>query len=92
VTFAEDVASLANAEGGVLVVGVNNNREVVGIGSGGELESRLKFARDILAERLEYPREIVAFAQVMAPDASGTLRACLIAVAKAMEPVGVGGR
>ena len=61
VTFAEEVASFANAQGGVLVLGVKDSREIVGIGSGGELESRLKFARDILAERLEYPRDVVTF-------------------------------
>jgi hypothetical protein len=91
VTFAEDVASFANAEGGVLIVGVNNNREIVGIGSGSEAESRLKFARDILAERLDYPREIVSFFQVVVPNGSGGEKACLvITVAKAIEAVGVG--
>jgi predicted HTH transcriptional regulator len=74
VTFAEDIASFANADGGVLIVGVNNSRDVVGIGSGGELESRLKFARDILAERLDYLREIVSFNQVMVPDIAGAKR------------------
>ena len=91
VTFAEDVASFANAEGGVLIVGVNNNREIVGIGSGSETESRLKFARDILAERLDYPREIVSFYQVVLPNGSGGEKACLlITVAKTIEAVGVG--
>ncbi len=91
VTFAEDVASFANAEGGVLIVGVTNNREIVGIGSGSEAESRLKFARDILAERLDYPREIVLFYQVMVPNESGSEKACLaVSVAKTIEAVGVG--
>ena len=91
VTFAEDVAGFANTEGGVLVEGVNNDREIVGTGSGGELESRLKFARDILAERLDYPRDIVSFFQVMVTDGSDVERACLIvAIAKTMEAVGVG--
>jgi hypothetical protein len=91
VTFAEDVASFANAEGGVLIVGVNNNREIVGIGSGSEAESRLKFARDILAERLDYPREVVSFYQVIVPNGSGGEGACLvITVVKTIEAVGVG--
>jgi hypothetical protein len=33
VTFTEDVASLANARGGVLVIGVTDRREIVGIGA-----------------------------------------------------------
>lgn len=91
VTFAEDVASFANAEGGVLIIGVNNNREIVGIGSGNDTESRLKFARDILAERLDYPRAIVSFYQVIVPNGSGGEVACLvITVAKTIEAVGVG--
>jgi hypothetical protein len=91
VTFAADVASFANAEGGALIVGVNNNREIVGIGSGSEAESRLKFARDILAERLDYPREIVSFCQVIIPDGSGGENLCLVVtVSKTIEAVGVG--
>src|SRR5258708_8146702 len=64
VALAEDVASLANTSGGVLVVGVNDKREVVGIGDGRRLENRLKVARDVLEEFLEYGREIVTFRQV----------------------------
>lgn len=61
ITFAEDVASFANVSGGILVVGVNDKREVVGIGEGRELENRLKFARDVIAEYIKYDREIVSF-------------------------------
>jgi hypothetical protein len=49
VTFAEDIASFANTSGGILVLGVNDQREIVGIGNGKELENRLKLARDVLA-------------------------------------------
>jgi predicted HTH transcriptional regulator len=38
--FAEDVASLANTSGGVLVIGVNDKRGIVGIGEGRNLEKR----------------------------------------------------
>jgi hypothetical protein len=90
VTLAQDVASLANAQGGVLIIGVTDRRQVVGIGSGHELESRLKFARDVLADRLDYPRDILHFQQVSMPDDAGVERACLvIVVARSLEPVGV---
>ena len=46
VQFAQDVASFANTSGGVLIVGVNDKREIVGVGSGHELENRLKVASD----------------------------------------------
>ena len=80
-TFAEDVAGFANAEGGVLVVGVTDERKMVGVGSGRELESRLKFAADILAERLDYPRKAYQFCQVSIPSDSGPEVICLVVAA-----------
>jgi hypothetical protein len=51
VTFAEDVASVANARGGVLVIGITDRREIVGIGvDPHEVETRLKVAREVLAK------------------------------------------
>jgi hypothetical protein len=89
VTFAEDVASFANVSGGVLIVGVNDRREVVGIGNGHELESRLKFARDVVARHIEYDREIVSFRQV-AVGRNGDAKICLIVVvSQASGPVAV---
>jgi len=79
VTFAEDVASFANVSGGVLIVGVNDNREVVGIGDGHELESRLKFARDVIAKHIKYDREIVSFRQVAVGE-QGKEKICLVVV------------
>jgi hypothetical protein len=62
--FAEDVASFANTRGGILIVGVTDRREIVGIGEARQLENRLKFARDVLAEFLEYDREITSLRQI----------------------------
>jgi hypothetical protein len=88
VGFAEEVASLANAEGGVLVIGVTDQRGVVGIG--GDVESRLKFASDVLARHLEYDRNIVTFHQVEVSDNADVKKLCLVViVAKACGPVGV---
>ena len=64
-TFAEDVASFANATGGVLVIGVTDQRQIVGGGSSHELENRVKFARDVIAKQIKYPREITSFQQVV---------------------------
>ena len=90
VTFCEDVASFANASGGVLVVGVTDKREVVGIGSGHELENRLKFASDVLAKHLDYPRDIFRLRQIVVQDKDGADKVCLVVVvAQACEPVGV---
>jgi hypothetical protein len=90
VTFCEDVACFANARGGVLIVGVSDKREIVGIRSGHELESRLKFAADVLAEQLDYPRDITRLQQIVMPVKDGTDKVCLVVViAQASEPVGV---
>ena len=89
VTFAEDVASFANVSGGVLIIGVNDKREVVGIGEGRELESRLKVARDVIAEHISYDREIASFRQVAVGE-KGKEKICLIVVvSQAREAVGV---
>lgn len=88
VTFAEDVASLANTRGGVLVIGVSDKREIVGIGDGRNLENRLKVARDVLEEFLEYDREIIEFRQVGMGEKRDTI--CLvIVISQACSSVGV---
>jgi hypothetical protein len=37
-----------------LIVGVNDKSQIVGVGSGRELESRLKVAADVIARYIEY--------------------------------------
>ena len=92
VTFCEDVASFANADGGVLIVGVTDRREIVGTGTDRDVENRLKSTSDVLAQRLHYPRPIASIHQVRLADASNVDRTCLIvASAQACEVVGVRG-
>jgi schlafen family protein len=89
IALAADVASFANVSGGVLIIGVNDKRELVGIGEGGELESQLKFARDVIAEYIAYDREIASFRQVAVGE-KGKEKICLIVVvSQAREAVGV---
>jgi hypothetical protein len=88
IEFAEDVASFANVRGGVLIVGVNDRREIVGIGTGRDLENRLKAAKDVLAEFVKYRRDIVSFRQV--PMGAQRNVICLVVViSQAISPVGV---
>ncbi len=89
VTFAEDVASFANVSGGILVVGVNDRREVIGIGEGRELESRLKFARDVIAQHIEYDREIVSFRQVAVGEKDKEKICLIVVVSQACKAVAV---
>ena len=89
--FAEDVASFANADGGVLLIGVSNSRAVVGLGQDSrEVENRLKSASDAIARHVEYCRDLVRFRQVVVPDERGAGNVCLIViVAQSCEVVGV---
>jgi hypothetical protein len=88
VAFAEDVASFANVRGGVLIVGVNDRREIVGIGTGRDLENKLRVAKDVLAEFLKYRRDIVSFRQVPMGDKNDVI--CLvIVISQAISSVGV---
>lgn len=89
VRFAEDVASFANSSGGVLIVGVSDKRDIVGVGTGRELENRLKVAADVIAEHIDYDRKIVSFRQVGIRE-EGIEKICLvIVVSQACEPVAV---
>jgi hypothetical protein len=89
VSFAEDVASFANTSGGVLIVGVNDKRGIVGVGAGRELETRLKVALDVVAKHIEYDRELVSFRQLAITE-SGEEKFCLIVlISQASNPVSV---
>lgn len=88
--FAEKVAAFANADGGVLVVGVTDQRDIVGIGDARTIENRLKTARDALAHHLDYERELASFRQVIVRGHDGTDKTCLaIVVAQASGVVAV---
>jgi hypothetical protein len=90
VEFAEDVAALANARGGVLVVGVADDpRRIVGVGSGKELENRLQFAKLVIAEHLECDRELVTFKQVYIEPEAIPVICLVVVVAQSCQPVGV---
>ncbi len=91
VEFAEDLASFANADGGCLIIGVSNTREIVGFAdSERDSENRIKTAYDALAHHLQYPRTIFRIQQVLIRNSEGNEKLCLVVViARACEPVGV---
>ena len=92
-TTAEDIAAFANAEGGCLVVGITNDKRVVGIGdTERDRENRVKTLNDALSAYIQYPRQIWKIHQLLMSDGYGHEKLCLVVVAaKACEPVGVKG-
>lgn len=90
INFAEDVAALANARGGVLVIGVNDRRQIVGLGgSSRDIENWLKATSDTLARHLHYDRDVALLKQIVI-QISQREAICLLAVVKQTSaPVGV---
>ncbi len=89
VRFAEDIAGFANTTGGVLIVGVNDKRQIVGVGSGRELERNLKVAADVIARFIEYDRDIVLFRQIVLADQGKEKICVIIVVSQACSAVAV---
>jgi len=79
VEFCEDVASFANAKGGVLIIGVTNEppRRIEGIL---DLENRLKFAKEVLRRHAVYVSDFTHFQQVLMRDEVGRDKTCLVIV------------
>jgi schlafen family protein len=90
-SFAEDLASMANSDGGVLVVGVSDNpRIIVGLPQEArQLENDLKAARDAIDRHMEYDRELVKFQQVPIRTEEGEKLCLVLLVAQARSVVGV---
>ena len=85
------MGSLANARGGVLIIGVSDQpREIVGVSDvTREVENRLKVAIQVIAAHVEYDRELVSFRQVILPSKGGEKICLVIVVAQACGVVGV---
>lgn len=91
--FAELVAGFANANVGVVIIGVTNTppRKLVGVGDDlVALEGRQKYTRDVIAKYIQYPRDIVHFQLVNVVDENETRKICLLLViARTSETVAV---
>jgi hypothetical protein len=93
VTTAEDIAAFANADGGCLLIGIRDDKTIAGIGdTERDGENRVKTLNDVLADLIQYPRQIWKVHQLLANGADGREKLCLVViVARACEPVGVKG-
>jgi len=90
-SFAESLAGMANADGGVLVVGVSDNpRMIVGLSENArQLENHLKTAREAIDRHMEYDRELVKFHQVSISTDNGNKICLVLLVAQARGVVAV---
>jgi len=81
VEFCEDVASFANMEGGVLIIGISNKipRNVTGIE---DLENKMKYAKDVIMKGVSYHRELTHFHVLTLEDKSGIEKQCLLIIIK----------
>ncbi|MDE1845405.1 MAG: putative DNA binding domain-containing protein [Thaumarchaeota archaeon] len=89
VEFCEDIASLANMQGGVLIIGISDKmpRKVVGLE---DLENKMKYTKDVIQKGITYPRDLTHFQVLALENESGEKKLCLLVVVKqAMEVVGV---
>jgi len=86
--FASDIASFANAEGGCLIVGITDDRKVVGVSDDPrEIENRLTATHQAIREHFCYSRDICRILQVSIANNDGVEKICfVIAVPKACEP------
>lgn len=77
VKFCEQIATFANASGGVLIIGISDElpRKVVGIQ---DLENRLKFTKEVLRRHISYDTDFAHFHRVLMKDEAGNHRNCLI--------------
>jgi len=89
VEFCEDVASFANRDGGVLIIGITNQipRNIVGLD---DLENKVKNAKDVLHNRIDCERVFTHFYPLVLKDEDDIERKCLLIVIKrVMDAVGV---
>jgi hypothetical protein len=91
VTTAEDIAAFANSDGGCLLVGIRDDKTIVGIGdTERDRENRVSALNNALADFIQYPRQIWKVHQLLANGADGKEKLCLVVIAaRACEPVGV---
>jgi hypothetical protein len=88
--FCKDIAAFANAGGGVLLVGVTDDRDVVGIDAGLDLESCTKSLYDAEAKHLRSSNGLIRTIEFSVDNANGSPATCLaILVPEASVPISV---
>ena len=81
IEFCEDVASFANMQGGVLIIGISNQtpRKVIGLD---DLENKMKYAKDIIRKGINNARSFTHFQVLPLEDEQGMEKLCLLIIIK----------
>lgn len=89
VKFCEQIAAFANANGGVLIVGITDKypRRIIGVQ---DLENKLKFTKSIIERHIDYNSDFIHFQQILMKDDNGKDKNCLmIAIAQTKNVISV---
>jgi len=73
--FALRVASFANNKGGILIAGITDDREVIGIT---DIEERVKQTRSLIDEKIENGNHEIKVASISMETNEGEKRSCLL--------------
>lgn len=91
VEFCEKIASFANAEGGVIILGITDKipREITGIE---DIENRKKSVKTTLQKYINVSKDFTMLKEILIKDAEGMDRNCLVcAIAQTKDPIEVRG-
>ena len=86
--FCEQIAAYANADGGVMIVGIENApRNIIGIE---DLENKVKSTKLVIRNHIKYDTEFTHLQQVLMTDDDGKEVSCLvIAIAQTKDVISV---
>ena len=89
VKFCEQAVGFANANGGVLIIGITDKfpRKIVGVQ---DLENKSKFTKEVLKRHISYGTDFVHFQQILVKDEAGNDRnSLIIAIAQTKDVIPV---
>ena len=77
--FCEKVASFANAEGGIIIIGITDRipRKIVGLSN---LEHKTKSLESAIKKFIDYKKDFVSFKELLIQDHDNVAKSCLILI------------
>ncbi|XZE32744.1 ATP-binding protein [Pirellulaceae bacterium SH501] len=64
VSLCEQIAAFANAKGGILIIGVTDDRRIVGFSPGKDLENKIASLGKAIADQIQYPRSFAEIVEI----------------------------